>query len=221
MRMTSFLVVLAFTPPATAEDYLIVFGADSVPYKAIKAHSFAAVVTVEAMPGGTPRIVELQSLSWLPAAGRVRALAIQPEVGRNVPLGETLRDYLATGCRICVWGPYLVRPELAQMFRCRVATVESSFEYKAACLLSRRGVCDCARSIEELVGERRYIGVFGYGAAAASVIVQKYSPWLIEPEHSHHWVGSLLGLDEYPLVYRPFGDYTSRLDQLKASIRKR
>jgi hypothetical protein len=220
MTLAALVVLLICATPAT-EDYLLVFAADSIPYRPTGGHSFAALVRVEQSPGCPPRIVTFVSLSWLPESMHVRALAPWCEKGRNVPLDETLRHYQASGSRICMWGPYRVQPELAEKFIARVAHVESKCKYKGACLISRRGVCDCTRSVEEMIGRRRYIGCFGYGAAASSVIVRTFSPWLVEPEHAHLWVVELLGLDTYPLVWRPFGDYTSRLDQLGASIHGR
>jgi len=220
MRRMTILCVLAMATPVAAEDYLIVFSADSVPYRPTGAHTFAAVVNVETTPAGTHR-TDVKSLSWLPQNGKVRAFALRPETGRNVPLDETLADRTAAGSKIRAWGPYLVQPEIGDMFRGRVAAVESGFKYKGACFLSRLEVCDCARSIEELVGPRRIIGPFGYGAAVSSVIVEKYSPWLIKPEESQPWVGSLIGLDKYAIEYRAYGDYTSKQDQFKASMRRR
>jgi hypothetical protein len=216
------LALLPAQPAAEAGDYLLVFSAERVPYRPGKAHTFAAVVHVEEGPGGCPRVADLCSLSWLPATLEVRVWAALPEAGRNVPLGETLARSLADGRRVCLWGPYRVRPELAEAFRSRVAAVEAGFAYHGACFFFPRKVCDCARAVEETVApSRRYIGAFGYGAAAASVIVQEFSPWVIEPGCSHPEVGTLLGLDGWPLIYRPFGDFTSRRDQLGASFRRR
>jgi hypothetical protein len=207
-------------------DYLIILTADSIPYNPTKAHLFVALVRVEEGPRRAPRVVEQASMSWLPATMKVRPLALRPETGRNVPLDETLRFYLATGSRICRWGPYRVQPELAQMFKARVATVESCFAYKGVCFLEPRDVCDCARAVEELLPRggslRRYIGVFGYGAAAGSHLVRAITPWLIEPEQSHPWVATLIGLDAFgPTIFRPFGDYTSRLGQLTTIFRRK
>ncbi len=207
--------LLCAQPAAAAEDYLIVFSGDSTPYKADKTHTFAALVRIETAPGQPRYVASLESISWLPATMKVRALAMRPEMGRNVPLDETLRVFMDAGHRVCMWGPYRVGPALAEAFRARIVTLESSFQYKAACLFSPLDVCDCARAVEEMVDpHRRYIGVFGYGAAASSFIVRKFSPWLIEPEQPHPWVASLIGLNEFPLVRRPFGDYTSRWNQL-------
>jgi hypothetical protein len=224
MRAASLVVTLLSATPVAAEvhDYLIVFGADTVPYCVTKTHTFAAVVRVEERAECSPRVVEITSLSWLPATLKVRGFALRPETGRNVPLQETLRLTVARGARINVWGPYRIRPELAETFKARVATVETCFRYKAACVTSALDVCDCARSIEEMIGTpRRYMGVFGYGAAAASVIVRSFSPWMVCPEQSHPGVATLVGLDEYPLVRREYGDYTSRWDQFRAWLRRR
>lgn len=218
MPVAALVLMLPVVPaPAPAADYLLVFSADGTPYRPTHAHTFAAVARVETAPDGTPRLADLRSLSWLPAAGRVRGLALRPEAGRNVPLDETLRDAVAAGRRVCLWGPYRLRPEMADAFRARVELVERSFRYKGACLLSRPDVCDCTRSIEELVGSRRYIGVYGYGAAASSHVVRLYGPWLVGPAQAHPWVATLAGLDDYPLVRRAYGDFTSKADQRAAA----
>jgi hypothetical protein len=224
MSMASLLLAFVAGQPAgtEVEDYLMVFAADSAHYRPTRAHTFAALARVARAPGGPPCLVELVSLSWLPATGKVRAFALRCETGRNVPLDETLQTYLDSGSCVCMWGPYRVCPDLAETFKARVATVESQFKYRAACVFSRRQVCDCARSVDEMLGHRRrYIGVFGYGAAAASVIVRRCSPGLVEPEQSHPWVATLIGLDSYPLVCRSFGDYTSRWDQAGVWLRGR
>jgi hypothetical protein len=207
--------------PVAAEDYLLVFSAESVPYKPTHAHTFAAVVRVSAAGDGPTRVLDVCSLSWLPTGGTVHAFAIRSEVGRNVPLEETLQDATASHQRICLWGPYRVCPEFSQLFRDRVAKVESSFRYRGACFLSTKSVCDCTRSLEEMVGQRRFIGAFGYGAASASVVVRLFEPWMIDPCQTHPWVATLIGLDKYPLVRRVHGDYTSRRDQRAAWIRSR
>jgi hypothetical protein len=226
--VSSLLAVLALTvpPPAdtphptAANDYLIVFAGDYTPYRPTKGHTFIALVRVETAPGCPPRVSDFHSLSWLPVTMKIRALAMRAEQGRNVPLDETLAYCLQAGGHVCAWGPYLVRPELAATIRERIATVEGQFRYKGGCFLSPRNVCDCARSVEEMLrSDRRFIGVCGYGAAAASSVVRTFSPGLVEPHQTHVWVGTLLGLDEYPLIWRAFGDYTSRRDQLKAARR--
>jgi hypothetical protein len=215
------LVAMALSVPApgptAAADYLIIFAGDSAPYRATKAHTFAALVRVETTPGGPARVTDLQSISWLPETMKVRALAMRPEVGRNVPLNETLEFYLRPGSHVNAWGPYLVKPEFAATFRARVATVNGHFRYKGASFLSPRDVCDCARAVEEMARpDRRFIGIFGYGAAAASSAVRTFTPSLVEPEHSHAWVAQVAGLGAYPIRWRAFGDATSSGDQMRA-----
>ena len=123
-----------------------------------------------------------------------------------MPLEETLRDAAASHRRICLWGPYRVRPEFAQSFRDRVARVESSFRYKGACFLSPTTVCDCTRSLEEMVGRRRLIGAFGYGAASSSVVVRLFEPWLIDP-----WQTDVFFRDRGALLRRPSPQAASRV----------
>ncbi len=201
------------------EDYLFVFAADGVPYRPTRAHLFAALASVEKSPDNPPRLVDFTSMSWLPETMVVRALAMRPEKGRNVPLDETIEFSLKEGRLVFLWGPYRVQPEFAQRFKARVATVESSFKYQGACFLKPLEVCDCVRSVEEMIEPwRRFIGVFGYGAAAASFVVRKFTPWLVEPQQAHSWVETLIGVDKYPLIRRQYGDFTSRLDQMRAAL---
>lgn len=220
MRAIS-LMFLFFPALATAtepDNYLVLFTADHVPYKPSSAHTFAAVARVAIQPDGGPCLIDLVSISWLPETMKVRPFALRPEKGRNVPLHETLQHFQGKNSHIRAWGPYLIQPELAEIFRERAVTVESCFKYKGACLTSPRYVCDCARSIEESIEQRRrYIGVYGYGAAAGSVIVQKMSPWIVRPEQCTTWVATLMGLDGYALDYQPFGCYYTKRDQMKAS----
>jgi hypothetical protein len=208
------------TAPPDRADYLIIFAGDHTPYRPTQAHTFAALVGIETPPGGAPRVAELHSMSWLPETMNVRGLALRPEKGRNVPLDETLAYCLGPNGHVTAWGPYLVRPELAATFRARVAAVEGHFRYKGAAFTSPRNVCDCIRAVEEMArSDRRYIGVFGYGAAAASSAVRTFSPWLVEPHQTHPWVADLAGLGGYPLVWRGHGEYTTRWDQFRAARR--
>jgi hypothetical protein len=222
MRAMALRVAEVPALPATveAEDYMLIFAAEGVPYRPTHAHCFAAVVRVETAADQPPHVVDFRSLSWLPATMSVRALTLGGEKGRNVPLDETIQLCLAARRRIYLWGAYRVKPELAETFRARVITVESTFKYRPACFLSPRSVCDCVRSVEEMIEpRRRFIGVFGYGAVSASYIVRKFTPWLIEPQQSHRWVEPLLGLDRYPLIHRAFGDYTSWWEQVRSAFR--
>ena len=61
----------------------------------------------------------------------------------------------------------------------------------------------------------------GSDYAAGSVVVQAFSPWLNEPAEIHPSVATLIGLDEYAIIRRPFGDYTSRADQFGAWLRSK
>lgn len=216
------LVLLLCTFPVRAgDDYLLVFASEVRPYNPLKAHTFAVVVNSDCVPGQPPQIVDFAWISWLPDAGVVRAFT-PPEKGRNVPLHETLCDAVKENRRITLWGPYRIKPELAATFRARMVTLENCFQYKGAAFWSPKEVCDCARAVEEMVGtERRWMGIFGYGAAASSAVVRKFAPWLIEPEQSHPWVVTLLDLDKYPLTRRKYGDFTEKLNQFGSMLFRR
>lgn len=218
--MKACLLILLLAQPATAEveNYLLVFAGDAVPYRPTRAHTFAAVVQIERKPGCPPKLLHLSSLSWLPKDEKIRAFA-PPKTGRNVPLHETIQTVLKEKRIVHMWGPYHICPELADKFRARQLKVESCFLYRGACFLSRMHICDCVRSIEEMItGKRRFIGVLGYGAAGASVVVREANPWIIHPQQTHPWVATIVGLDRYPITRHAHDEFTSRWDQLKSSF---
>src|SRR5262249_60605828 len=76
---TACTLTMMLAAPAVADDYLMVFSAESVPYSPTRAHTFAAVVRVSAAADGPTRVLDICSLSWLPRAGTVRAFALRCE----------------------------------------------------------------------------------------------------------------------------------------------
>jgi len=44
----------------------------------------------------------------------------------------------------------------------------------------------------------------GWGETASYAIVLRFEPWIIDRNEVHARVGSALGLDQYPIIYRDF-----------------
>lgn len=218
--MYALLLVHALVAPLSASppgEYLVVMTADSVPYRPSNTHSFAALATIEQGPDGASKVAKVDGISWLPTAGKLRVTSLRPEPGRNVPFDETLAIYRANGSRLCAWGPYRVNADFAERFRAKACDMEGK-RYRAL-WSSAPDVTNCTRTLLEVVDPtRRYIGPFGYGAAAGNRIVEAYRPWLVAPCETHPEVDQLLGLCDLPLERMRHGASVSRGDQMSSAL---
>ena len=71
------------------------------------AHVWAAYVRADWRPDGTVAL-EPVVISWLPETLKVRPLAIRPEPGSNLTLGETFAYMSGRWDRLVLWGPFEV-----------------------------------------------------------------------------------------------------------------
>jgi hypothetical protein len=53
-------------------------------------------------------------------------------------------------------------------------------------------------------GYRLRVASPGWGQTASYAITERMMPSIINPNEIHYWVGSALGLDDYPIIYRDF-----------------
>jgi hypothetical protein len=44
----------------------------------------------------------------------------------------------------------------------------------------------------------------GWGETASYYVLQELEEWVPRPDVTHPWVGSALGLDHYPIIYRDY-----------------
>lgn len=205
-----FLLLLAFAAPgpARAEDayYLLMFSSQQTPRNPNYSHSFATFVRVGcACPGAPGTVLEAHTISWLPANLVIRTLALLPECGRNYDLDTTIRFALDTRQRVSLWGPYRIEPELYDRAMRQIALLESGkVRYKADDALYRSSnVSNCIHAISGITeGYRLRVLSPGWGDTASYFILLEFMPWIIEPEQTHDWLASALGLDQYPIAYR-------------------
>jgi hypothetical protein len=204
-------LALAFAPAARAAEayYVLVFGSQRVPNNPDYAHTFATFVRAT-WPGGgpcpqAPAHLETHTISWLPRDLEIRTLALLPECGHNFELHETLRYALANGERVSLWGPYQVEPELYARALNQIALLESGeVLYKANDMGHRSDrVSNCIHAVSTVVdGPRLRVLSPGWGETASYVVLRRFLPWVIDPDRVHPWVGSALGLNAYPMIYR-------------------
>ncbi len=204
------LVLLAGAGPAAAHEefYLLMFGSQRTPPDADHSHSFATFVRV-CHDGPNPAIpvIEAHTISWLPANLHIRLFTLLPEPGHNFDLHTTLR-FVQDDCqRVSLWGPYQIDPELYYRGLRQTRLLESGqVRYKAIDSgYSSSRVSNCIHAIGSVTeGYRVRVLSPGWGETASYELLQAYRPWIVDQTHVYPWVGSALGLDAYPIIYRDY-----------------
>jgi hypothetical protein len=188
--------------------YLLMFGSQQVPNDPNYSHTFATFVRAT-WPGNGPCTkaprLEARTISWLPANGKIRTAALLPEEGRNYRLDETLRYVLGNDERVSLWGPYRIDPEVYGLAVRQADYLESGeVLYKSIDAFHRScRVSNCIHAVSTVVeGSRVIVLSPGWGEVASYAVLERFMPYVIEPDQVHPWVGSALGLDAYPLIYR-------------------
>jgi hypothetical protein len=207
---TFLLIACGGATEAGEAHYLLMFGSQRVPADPDYSHSFATFVRAS-WPGDEPcpvaPLLEAHTISWLPANGKVRTLALLPECGRNYGLHETMRFCLDNDMRVSLWGAYRMEPELYRRAVNQVTLLNSGrVRYKANDMLYRSNeVSNCIHAVSSISeGYRLRVGSPGWGQTASYYVLLELEPWVLQPGCTHPWVGSALGLDQYPLIYRDY-----------------
>ena len=190
---------------------MLMFGSQRTPNDPDYAHTFATFVRV-CWPGDGPcppagAQVEAHTISWLAATGVVRVMRLHPECGRNFGLHETIEWSLHNDMRVSVWGAYRIEPYLYYKALRQISRLESGqILYKANDAGYRNDrVSNCIHAVSELSeGYRLRVASPGYGEMASYFVLQELEAWVIQPCVRYNWVGSALGLDQYPLIYRDY-----------------
>lgn len=205
LSLACLLIAFAAAQPASADDkyFLLMFGAQQFPKDPDYAHTFATFVHQTDGPEGRRR--EVQTISWLPAKMPVRTVKLAPEVGRNYGLHETIRDALASGERVSMWGPYEIRPELYERAVEQVNKLNGgTVRYKAYDGFYRNDdVSNCIHAVSAVAeGSRLRVLSPGWGDSASYFVLNKLLPWVVDPMTTHDELVGELGLDAYPIAYR-------------------
>jgi len=195
---------------AGEDHFILMFGSQRIPADPDYSHTFATFVraTWEG-DGACPKnpTIESHTISWLPCNGVVRTLALCPETGRNYELHESVRFCLQNDMRISLWGAYRIQPELYRRAVAQEALLQSGqVRYKA--IDSGRPtdkVTNCIHAVSTLTqGYRVRVLSPSWGESASYIVLKELEPWICEMGCTHPWVGSALGLDEYPIIYRDY-----------------
>jgi len=197
------LLLAGSTAQAQDKCYAIIFGEEDGRNRFCEAHTFATFVRVH-LEGAGPEVVDQATISWLPAAGKVK-LFKRAERGRNYTLEESFA-LVKPGHRVAQWGPFEIQEELFDRAKKQAAFLSSGgVLYKAVDPFSRpagvavnceHAVCDIGlRSGESILRTGTAHGLHGSYLCAMHL-----RSWMIEPGVSHDWVGRSLKLDQYAIA---------------------
>lgn len=198
---------------ATAGEqyFLLMFGSQRIPPNPNYSHTWATFVKATWDGDGPPQQnvrIESHTISWLAANLKIRTNALLPEPGHNFGLHETIEFALCTEQRISLWGAYCIEPELYCRALRRKANLESGeIRYKANDMGYKSDrVTNCIHAVSTIAeGPRLRVASPGWGETASYFVLQKMEPWIISREPVP-WVGTALGLDQYPIIYRDYAN---------------
>jgi hypothetical protein len=190
---------------ARGEDkfYAIIFGEQDGKNRCCEAHSFATFVQVRLEVLG-PKVVDRATISWLPAAGRVRLLK-RAEPGRNYTLEESLA-MVKPGHNLAQWGPFEIQEELFHRAKKQAALLSSGgVLYKAMDRRARSAgiAVNCEHAIADIglrPGESLIRTGTAHGHYGSYLVATHLRSWMIEPGVAHEWVNRSLGLGQYAIA---------------------
>lgn len=190
--------------------FLLLFGSESVPKRAVLTHTWGTVVRVPAADG-TPPVVEAHTISWMPETLVIRPFHFRVEPGVNLDLPATMRLLSGQGQRVTLFGPYEVRPRLYRRLLVQKAFLEAgSIGYQGFDLIGeagRRGNgSNCIHAITDAdpkLGRAGYLTA-GNGGYSSAFIRDRMARrgGITDPGTTHDWLLPSLGLDPATLRRR-------------------
>ena len=144
----------------------------------------------------------------MPQSLDIVILRRRPEPGTNLDLASSLRWAESRNCRVSMWGPYQIDKELYERAIKQEARLNSGqVLYKA---LDRRfrpeTASNCIHAVADLDTDHGLLhSGQGRGDAASRQVAQHLNRWIINPEQTHTWVASRLGLNDEPVNQRDLG----------------
>jgi hypothetical protein len=201
-------------PPAWEHYYILVWASQRVPRTPAYSHSFATVVhTTEPAPGQVT-ILDVHTISWLPATLDIRSFARDTEPGVNLTLMETLEYAHRNGERVSLWGPYECRASLYQRFLVQKNFMETSgVGYQCVDNWGEAAHtgdgCDCIHSFTDSDPEfgRENYPLIWFGDAGSEHLAHRLRErHSIDPDVEHDELLAALGLCNQPIRRRHLDD---------------
>ncbi len=185
--------------------YVIVFASQSVPRLPARTHTWATVVRALEFPDKAP-VLEVHTISWLPATLTIHPLRLTVEPGTNLGLHQTMVYAVGKHERISMWGPYECQPSFFRRFLMQKEFLETGCvgyqcdDNWGEAARTGRGYC-CIHAVSDIDPEDdcRYQAHLRCGDLASEHIVKRFRSrgYLLRPEIEHEWLIGALGLRAY------------------------
>ncbi len=191
--------------PAGERYFLLLFGSESVPKRAVLTHTWGTVVRVPSAGGP----VEAHTISWMPRTLVIRPFHLDVEPGVNLDLAATMRLVTGLGERVTLYGPYEIPARVYRRVVVQKAFLEGgTVGYQGFDLIGeagRRGNgSNCIHAVTDVdpeLGRGGYL-LSGNGSRAGDFIRDRMTRRGIvgDPTPANDWLLPALGLD--PAVLR-------------------
>ena len=174
--------------------YLVVFGIQKGINLPKNSHTCALFIK-----DASPAPLETVFISWLPEDMNVTILQRDPQVGVNLDLHATLQHFEDRGCRLSMWGPYEMNPELYQKAKTRRDILEGgTVGYNGIDRNYRPMVADCVHAVSGVDVEPGLLRTrTAHGDIASYFVLEHLSCRLIHPEVTNSEIAQRLCLDQY------------------------
>ena len=192
--------------------YMVLFGAQSVPFQGRYTHTWATFVRTQVTEKGeTP--VAIDTTSWMPKTLNIRPLALRPEPGANLTLEQTFKWVATFDGRVSKWGPYEIDRLRYAEFMERKAELESgTVQYRAIGGPRRRpDIVNCGQSFARgtpEVGQRYLYPTPSPGENGTGELAERYLKKgdLLGNGATHEWIFQVINADQYPSTTRQPGE---------------
>lgn len=193
--------------------YLTLFGGQSVPYRTRYTHTWATFIKVSPAADGS-LAVQAETISWMPATLRIRPLALRPEPGVNLTLGQTFAWAGSVNGRVSVAGPFEIDSDRYARLVVRKGELESgATAYRAIGGLTRdSAVSNCGQSFPRaspVVGRRFLEPTPQPGEHGMTRLAARYvrAGAFVDPSVTHDWLLPVVGVPHGSVVHRRPGEW--------------
>jgi hypothetical protein len=203
LSMVMPLVLMAAGAPARSQEpgesyYMVIFSAQANSPDPRRTHCFATFVKATGT-GESATDTEVHTISWMPRSLDIMILRRRPELGTNLDLQASLQWAQSKDSHVSMWGPYQIDKELYERAVAQKARLNSGqVLYKALDRRFRPGMAsNCIHAVSDLDMENGLLhSGQGRGDEASFQVAQHLQRWVINPDRTHTWVASKLGLTE-------------------------
>jgi hypothetical protein len=215
-------------PPQGEHYYALVWASQRHFRTPAYSHTFATVVhTAEAGPGQI-HVLDVHTISWLPATLNIHPFSRHPEPGVNLSLRESLDYARANDERVSLWGPYELRAAAYKRFLVEKDFLETSgvgyqcVDNRGEAARTGNG-CNCIHAITDSDADfgRENYPLIWFGDSGSEHLAYRLRDRgaIINPEVEHDEVLTALGLCDEPIRRRRLDDRLINFERVQPGRR--